>query len=115
MRYKKYFSKTAKRDFAILMSEITDFCKAHNIDYSSNKDSYYFELNGKKYRVSNHSIEASNNHAFNSDGVQTRRLYHAWDRDPDVTYIHASKTRLMEIYAALQDGYELDGRGHIKN
>lgn len=50
--YKKNFSKTAKRDFAIKMAEIEDFVKANGITQSYNGDSYYFILNmqgfGKK-------------------------------------------------------------------
>lgn len=107
-------SKTAAREFAQRMREIEDFCVAHDISASTSNDSYYFKLNGRKYRVSNHTIEASNRRAFNSDGEQVREKYHADERDDDTIYIHASKTRIIEIYEKLQKGYELDGRGFIK-
>lgn len=111
--YKKTFSKAAKQDFAIKMSEIDDFCIENNISTSHNNDSYYFTLNGVQYRVSNHSIESSNAKAF-IDGVQVRELYHDSKRDPNVVYIHASKLRIIEIYNDLKNGYELDGRGNRK-
>lgn len=55
--YKWRPSKTAKREFAEKMEEIEKFCTEHGISASASKDSYYFVLNGKNYRVSNHSIE----------------------------------------------------------
>lgn len=116
MRYFRKWtpSKTAAREFARKMREIEDFCAAHDICASASNDSYYFELNGKKYRVSNHTIEASNRRAFNSDGEQVRGKYHEDTRSDEVIYIHASKTRIIEIYEKLQAGYELDGRGFTK-
>lgn len=95
------------------MGEISAFCAAHGIEQSARGDSYYFTLNGKKYRVSNHSIEASNAGAFDRyTGEQRRELYHGEERAADVVYIHASKTRIMEIYNDLAAGYKLDGRGN---
>lgn len=108
-------SKTAKREFAQLMSEIDDFCLENGIMQSSSSDSYYFSLDGVSYRVSNHTIEASNRAAFDPlTGVQLRNLYHGTKRDEDTVYIHASKTRIMQIYNDLKDGYILDGRGEVK-
>jgi len=98
-KFKRNFSKTAKRDFAIKMAEIEDFCVKKNITQSYNGDSYYFTLNGTNYRVSNHSPESSQYH----DG-----------RDKKTVYIHASKTRIIEIYTDLKNGYILDGRGNRK-
>lgn len=107
-------SKTAKRKFAEKMAEIEKFCTEHGISASVSKDSYYFVLNGKNYRISNHSIEASNSHAYDWLGNQVRRKYHEDKRNEDTIYIHASKTRIMEIYNDLADGYELDGKGNRK-
>ena len=108
-------SKTAAKEFAQKMGEIENFCKEHNIHASRNSDSYYFAINGKKYRVSNHSIEASNSAAFDTiTGQRKREFYHEGGRKDDVIYIHASKTRLVEIYNDLAAGYELDGRGNRK-
>ena len=107
-------SKTAKKEFAQKMDEIKDFCHENGIEHSLSKDSYYFRLNGKNYRVSNHSVEASNAHAYDMFGNQTRELYHPEGRDDDTIYIHASKTRIVEIYNDLKNGYELDGRGYRK-
>lgn len=113
MGYKWKPSKTAIREFANTMNEISEFCDANNINQSRNGDSYYFTINDQKYRVSNHSIEASNKGAY-SDLGQTRELYHPDGREDDVIYIHAGKTRIREIYNDLKEGYKLDGRGNRK-
>lgn len=103
-------SKSAVKEFAQTMDDIRDFCAYNGIKQSLNGDSYYFIINGQEYRVSNHSIEASNRAAY-SDLGQTRELYHPEGRQADVVYIHASKTRIKEIYNDLKAGYKLDGRG----
>lgn len=97
-------SKTQKREFAAKMQEIDRFCDEHDISQSFSSDSYYFEINGKYYRVSNHSVETS----YNNSGGK----YHCLGRLEDVTYIHAGKTRIMDIYDDLANGYTLDGRGN---
>lgn len=104
-------SKSKAREFARTMKEIAEFCADHNIEQSRSGDSYYFSVGGQAYRVSNHSVEASNRGAF-VDGVQVREKYHENGRENDVIYIHASKTRIREIYADLNAGYKLDGRGY---
>lgn len=114
MGYKWKPSKTAKREFAEKMREIDAFCKQNGISQSYSSDSYYFALNGKNYRVSNHTVEASNRHAFNELGEKTREFYHPNGREEDTIYITASKTRIIEIYKDLFAGYELDGRGSRK-
>jgi len=105
-------SKTKAREFARKMEEIEEFCAQHGISASSTNDSYYFTVEGKKYRVSNHSIESSNKAAFDEFGNQKRELYHETERLEDVCYIHASKTRIIDIYNDLVAGYKLDGRGN---
>lgn len=107
-------SKTQAREFAKQMEEIDDFCIENHITSSSTNDSYYFTLNGVKYRVSNHSVESSNKGMYDSFGNQIRDSYHPDGRKEDVIYIHASKTRIIEIYNDLKNGYELDGRGNRK-
>lgn len=104
-------SKSKVREFAQKMDEIDEFCRAHGISQSSRSDSYYFEIKDQKYRVSNHTIEASNAAAFDENGEQVRELYHEEGRQEDTIYIHASKTRLIEIYNDLAAGYKLDGNG----
>lgn len=104
-------SKTQVKKFVEKMDEITQFCEAHNITQC--RDSYYFELNGKNYRVSNHTIEASNSRAYNSMGEQVRPKYHPFGEKPYDQCITASKTRLIEIYAALEQGHKLSRRGYI--
>ena len=114
MSYRWKPSKKAIREFKNKMNEIDEFCEKNNIGCSATKDSYYFTINGQDYRVSNHSIESSNKHAFNQYGEQVRGLYHPLERSDYITYIHASKTRIIEIYNDLKNGYELDGRGNRK-
>lgn len=108
-------SKTKIREYAEKMDRIDDFCRENNISRSANSDSYYFEINGQKYRVSNHSVESSNRGAY-EEGTheQIRELYHPEGREKDTIYIHAGKTRIMEIYENLKAGKELDGRGNVK-
>ena len=105
-------SKSVAREFANQMKEIDTFCDENNISASRTKDSYYFDINGQKYRVSNHSIEASNAKAYVEGFGYVRQKYHEDEREDDVIYIHASKTRIVEIYNDLKAGYELDGRGN---
>lgn len=112
-KYRWKPSKSAAREFAEKMQDIHEFCKARGISQSLSGDSYYFAINGKNYRVSNHTIEASNRHAYNDAGELIRGKYHDDERDPDTVYIHASKLRIKEIYNALVAGEMLDGRGNI--
>lgn len=107
-------SKTARREFAQTMNDIDKFCDENGISCSASKDSYYFTINGQKYRVSNHSVETSNAGAYDSLGNQVRSKYHPDGREDDTIYIHAGKTRIRDIYNDLKAGYELDGRGNRK-
>ena len=104
MRRKWKPSKTAKREFSKKMQEIDNFCLENGISVSVSNDSYYFTINEQKYRVSNHSVESS---CRNSHGK-----YHTDGRQDNVIYIHAGKTRIIDIYNDLVDGYELDGHGN---
>ena len=109
-------SKTAQKEFAEKMMEIEAFCAKNGIQSSLSGDSYYFAVNGKNYRVSNHSVEASNQVAFDeTTGEQRRELYHQPGREADTVYIHASKKRIIEIYNDIMAGYKLDGRGNRKD
>lgn len=111
MGYRKWRpSKAQAREFYKEMEELKEFCNENGIDYSHNMDSYYFTIEGRSYRVSNHTIESSNAGAY-KDGVQIREKYHADTREDSVTYIHAGKTRIRDIYNDLKAGYTLDGRG----
>lgn len=105
-------SRNAKREFAEKMEKIDEFCKENNIQASASMDSFYFTINGQDYRVSNHSVESSNFAAFDEFGNQVREIYHKGGRDENVIYIHASKTRIIEIYSDLKNGYKLNGKGN---
>lgn len=108
-------SRQAAKEFTEKMNEIQIFCNENAIEYSRNMDSYYFRLNGIEYRVSNHSVEASNAAAFNWMGEKVREEYHPEGRTAGAVYIHAGKTRIIEIYEDLKAGHRLDGRGYRKD
>ena len=114
MSYRKWKpSKAAVAEFKKNMDELEDFLLAHmDISASASRDSFYFTHAGTKYRISNHSIEASNSKAYNYIGEQVREKYHADQREQDTRYIHASKTRLIEIYNRIMSGIEVDGHGN---
>lgn len=115
MSYKWRPSKAQKQEYARKMQEIEEFCAANGIQQSYKGDSYYFMLNGINYRVSNHSVEASNAAAYDEHtGEKKRELYHDGGREENTVYIHAGKTRIIEIYNDLKAGYQLDGRGNRK-
>lgn len=116
MGYKRKWkpSKAKIKEFKNQMTEIEQFCIDNGIISSKTNDSYYFTLNGKNYRVSNHTIEQSNKKAYNEFGQQIREEYHKDGRQENTIYITASKTRIIEIYNNLKNGYELDKRGYIK-
>lgn len=108
-------SKSAAAEFKNKMQEINDFCDKYGIIQSHTSDSYYFNINGIDYRVSNHTIEKSNQGAYDQYGNMIRNKYHADQREDNTVYIHASKTRIIEIYNNLAAGYTLDGRGNRKD
>lgn len=112
MRYKP--TKTQKLEFALKMQEIEKFCQENNIIKSFSSDNYYFSLNGKNYRVSNHAVEKSNAKAYDENVDKIRELYHPLEREKETIYITASKTRIIEIYNNLKAGFELNKRGQKK-
>lgn len=91
-------SKTQIKAFISEMKDIEEYCRENDISRSTTSDSYYFTINGQKYRVSNHSVESSSWHN---------------GRLEDTIYIHASKTRIIDIHKNLLQGYKLDGFGNI--
>lgn len=106
-------SKAKAAEFKNQMHELEEFLNEHaDISASASRDSFYFTHNGTKYRVSNHSIEASNSKAYNYLGEQVREKYHSDQRDAETKYIHASKTRLIEIYRTIKTGANVDGHGN---
>lgn len=104
-------SKAAKNEFKEEMSKIEEFCIKNNIYRTFNNNSYYFNLNGVDYRVSNHTIDVSNCGAYNEFGEKTREFYHDKEEAKNTVCILAGKTRIIEIYNDLRDGYQLDKRG----
>lgn len=112
MRYKYKPSIAAAREYAREMDDIKTFCDENSINYSATMDSYYFSVDGRSYRVSNHSVESSNAGARSWTGEKVRAEYHPGGRDPETVYIHAGKTRIKEIYNLIAAGVKLDGRGN---
>lgn len=107
-------SKAAVAEFKNRMDEVEEFLSSHlDISASMSRDSFYFVFDGVPYRVSNHSIEASNRGAYDRNGNQVRCMYHGDQRDKETRYIHASKTRIIDIYNAIVSGKKVDGRGNI--
>lgn len=106
-------SKTKKREYAIKLEEVKDYCDKNHIYYNYKAKSFYFSVNGKDYRVSNHTVEASNKAAFDEFGYQWRELYHPKGRKDEIQ-IFASPVRLIEIHQNLLKGLDLDGRGRVK-
>lgn len=114
MGYKYRPSRKMAREYAKQMSEIDSFCEENGISQSRTSDSYYFVLGGQRYRVSNHTIAASNRKAVNEFGVKVREKYHSDTEDKNTIYITAGKTRIVQIYNDLKAGYVLDRRGYRK-
>lgn len=111
--YKWKPSRKAINEFKEKMEEIDKFCDENNIIQSSSGDSYYFSINGQEYRVSNHTIAASNRAAYNDYGEKKRELYHPEGEEDNVIYITAGKTRIIDIYNNLKAGKKLDRRGNV--
>lgn len=110
MGYRHKPSRTKARAFAEEMSGISQFCTENGICQSVSSDSYYFSLNGKSYRVSNHTIAASNAGAYDFLGNKVREKYHG--DNEDLVCITAGKTRIIQIYNDLKSGKKLDRRGY---
>ena len=112
MGYKYKVSKTKAREYAQKMDEIDDFCRDNGISASSSLDSFYFTLDSVKYRVSNHTLQASDRGMRdNLTGEKLRDSYH--NHDDDLVCITAGKTRIIEIYNAVKAGKTLDKRGNV--
>ena len=110
MGYKYKVSKSKSREYAEKMDPIKNYCDANQINYSESMDSFYFTVNGEKYRISNHTVNASNKAAFDEMGNQIREFYHS-DNEGYIC-IFASKTRLIEIHSKIISGIAIDVRGN---
>ena len=110
MGFKYKVSKKKAAAYAQKMDDIDTFCYKNNISRSCSLDSYYFNIGKKSYRISNHTIAASDQGCFNKSGQKIRESYH--EKQPELVCITAGKTRIKEIYSDLKNGYELDKRGY---
>lgn len=113
-RYKP--SKTQIREYAEKMDRIDDFCRENNISKSANSDSYYFEINGQKYRVSNHSVESSNRGAY-EEGTheQIRELYHPEGREKIPFTFMPEKQESWKYTKILKPAKSLTDEAILKN
>ena len=105
----------ARKEFAQKMRKIDEFCAANNISHvqSVSGDSYTFQIDGQAYRVANHRVDTSGNRTYNVLGEQIQHN-HQEQAPTDIIHIHASKTRIVDIYNNLKAGLELDRRGNVK-
>ena len=104
-------SKARMNDFKDKMATIETFCNKNNITTTRTNDSYYFIVNDQKYRVSNHAVESRNKTDWLGNVTNARGYALDDTRESDTIYIHAWKTRIIEIYKDLTNGYKLNGRG----
>lgn len=108
--YKWKPSKKKIKEFIKNMDNVEQFCIDNNITQC--RDSYYFTINNIEYRVSNHTMQTSNNKAYNCFGEQVREKYHSENDFKTLVCITASKTRIIEIYNNLVNNIKLDKRGN---
>lgn len=107
MCYRFSYQYDKKRGFSANMERIDRFCRNNGIKRSACSESYYFSIDGQKYRVSNHTIEESNAKAYSSTGEQVRKLYHPDGELDDVIYIKAGKNKIIDIYKSIRAGKNL--------
>lgn len=95
----------------MVREDVRRFCRANGIRMSDS-GSYYFELYGQRYRVSDHSVEESNRGAYDKRGYQRRRLYHPNGREADTIYILSNDIEF--VYLNLRNGNRVSSNGRVK-
>jgi hypothetical protein len=113
MKFRKFKpNKTEKLIYIDKLTKLDNFLSSNtDIVSSSTRESFYFTVNGKYIRVSNHTISKSNSNMYDDLGNKIRDSYHLCKYDTEIT---ASPLRLPEIYTYLLNGVELDKRGNPK-
>lgn len=91
--------------------EIIKFCLENNVEYSTPLFSFYFEIDGKKYLVSEKRVSTNLTQQFDERGNPTVAFWHSLSNILNSTKIIARKGRLIDIYQDLKNGYELDMNG----
>ena len=115
----KNFWEKNQRPSKERIKQIEEFCKEHNITHNSNYDSFYFEIKGQQYRISNHSIDDSVhrdkktnklvNHHIDGNEIKNSHEYCS-----QVKCYYAFQSRLEYIYNDIVKGYQLDNNGRRK-
>lgn len=88
------------KNYVEYTKRIVLFCKLNGITYSTSLDSFYFSLNGKDYRISNHSLEDSIK--FSHGRYHTNK-----EQNKNLICIQADKSQLFKIYNKLKEGKEI--------
>lgn len=102
---RRYLSAQGKLDSLLHPepSDLNEFCRQNGIRRSKSGDSFYFEIRGKLYRVSNHTQQYSNECSWSLNGKRLRHNYHPKGGDGEVTII-APRSQLKQIYRKLNTG-----------
>lgn len=109
-------SKAKKDEYKKKMAQIESFCEKNRIHHSKSYDSYYFFLNGRNYRVSNHTVESRIGKIIGYDENMQPIREHLPEtvttRQKNVVYIFAGKTRIIDIFNDLKNGHKIDCKGN---
>ena len=80
--------------------DIDEFCRKNGIRQSKAGDSFYFRIDGKSYRISNHTEQYSNMCSRDLKGRKIRNCYHG--RGSRTTTILAQRSEVKRIYEKLR-------------
>ena len=100
MGYKYKPSRADARDFAQKMKEIEEFCHDHGISHSFSNDSYYFVIGDVRYRVSNHTMQASDKGMYSQTGDKIRDSYH--EHSNGIVCITEQDKDCRDLYGAVR-------------
>lgn len=80
--------------------DIDEFCRKNGIRQSKAGDSFYFRIDGKSYRISNHTEQYSNMCSRDLKGRKIRNCYHG--KGSRTTTILAQRSEVKRIYERLK-------------
>ena len=81
---------------------LDDFCRQNGIRQSKSGNSFYFRLNGKSYRVSDHTEQYSNVCSRDLKGRKIRKCYHG--KTSRTNTILAQRSEVKRIYEEIKYG-----------